>query len=384
MSRKGENIFKRKDGRWEGRYIKGRTPQGKAQYGSVYGKSYGAAKEKLRLKIAELDQLPPRRTVSPSGAMPFSQLAENWLSARRPNVKDSTYIKYRNLLNNYLLPKIGPLPIRKLTPEDLTQHYHWLLTEAGRARQGVSQKTAGDVFTVLRGILAYGRMQKLPIGCTGEEVTIRCPRKELQILSVREQKQLVQYLSRHPSRCGLGILLCLYTGLRLGEVCALRWEDISFQENTIYIHQTMQRLQLECSKGRRTAVVVTAPKTASSTRLIPIPPAIRPVLKQFRAPRGYVLTGDETYVEPRSMENHFKRTLKNAGLENVNFHCLRHTFATLCVEAGFDVKTLSEILGHANVSITLNRYVHPTMQMKQENMARIGQIWAARQQEAEW
>lgn len=374
MSRKGESIFKRKDGRWEGRYIKERSPQGKAIYGYVYGSTYGKTKDKLRQRASGIGVSSPPRAAQES-LTTIGGLAESWLYHRRASVKESTYIKYRNLVLSYIQPQLGDTEMSDLTPESLQEYYHWLTTRAGRKGEGLSAKTSADVFTIIRSILRSAAAQKLSVGCTGAEVSVRSCHHELSILSAAQQDRLVSYLVTHPSMSGLGILLCLYTGIRLGEICALKWEDVSEHEKTIYIHRTMQRLQQPGCKEKKTAIVVSEPKSHSSKRVIPIPPVLQPILDAARTEEGYVLTGEETYMEPRTMENHFKRVLKNAGIEDTNFHCLRHTFATRCVEVGFDVKTLSEILGHANTSITMNRYVHPTIQMKRENMERLSSLF---------
>ena len=197
-------------------------------------------------------------------------------------------------------------------------------------------------------------------------------------MSLSDQERLYRYLVEHPSPRNLGILLSLFTGLRIGEVCALRWEDISLRERTLHVHKTMQRIQVDGEK--KTAIVVTAPKSICSNRLIPIPTSVMVVIEQFFPTRqGYVLTGSNVKsVEPRTMQNYFKRILKVNDIEPVNFHALRHTFATRCVEVGFDVKSLSEILGHANVNITMNRYVHPTMKLKEANMQRLSELFLVR------
>lgn len=158
----------------------------------------------------------------------------------------------------------------------------------------------------------------------------------------------------------------------------MRWEDISLRERTLHVHQTMQRIQVDGEK--KTAIVVTTPKSPYSNRLIPIPASVMVVIEQsFPTRQGYVLTGSNAKsVEPRTMQNYFKRILKANDIEPVNFHALRHTFATRCVEVGFDVKSLSEILGHANVNITMNRYVHPTMKLKEANMERLSDLFLVR------
>ena len=137
----------------------------------------------------------------------------------------------------------------------------------------------------------------------------------------------------------------------MGELCALRWEDISIGEKTIYVHQTMQRIQSEAEAGKKAKVVVTEPKSRCSVRKIPIPYQLATMIAQIQTSSyGYFLTGeDDNYIEPRTMQNHFKRALRKCAIAPANFHALRHTFATRCVELGFDVKSLSEILGHASV-----------------------------------
>ncbi|MFR0985310.1 MAG: site-specific integrase [Frisingicoccus sp.] len=196
-------------------------------------------------------------------------------------------------------------------------------------------------------------------------------------MSRKEQEKLCQYLYSDLNACNIGILISLFTGLRVGEICALRWEDISISEQTIHICRTMQRIQDKSGKNGRTKIVVTTPKSPCSIRTIPIPEELMQILISFQTSRtGYFLTGScQKYMEPRTMQNRFKAALKNCSVSNANYHALRHTFATRCVELGFDVKSLSEILGHANVNITMNRYVHPSMELKKANMQRLSGLF---------
>jgi integrase len=199
----------------------------------------------------------------------------------------------------------------------------------------------------------------------------------MRVLSRVEQDKLCRYISAHPDGYTLGILVCLFMGLRVGEICALRWEDISFEEQTIYVHQTMQRIQNVSGEGAKTRILISSPKSPCSNRIIPIPDKLLPLLQTYqRASSGFFLTNScKKFVEPRLMQQHFGEVLALSGIAPANFHALRHTFATRCVELGVDVKSLSEILGHSNVTITLNRYVHPSMELKKENMNRLSVLF---------
>ena len=199
--------------------------------------------------------------------------------------------------------------------------------------------------------------------------------KPLRVFSRREQQRLNQYLYANPSLANLGILLTLYTGLCIGELCALRWEDISLKEQDIYIHRTLQRIQTFQVESK-TKIIITEPKSASSIRHIPIPDSMVKLLKRYEQPGAcFFLTGEpKEFIEPRTMENRFNTVTRRCNISGSTFHTCRHTFATRCVELGFDIKSLSEILGHANVAITMNRYVHPSREFKLENMNRLSSL----------
>lgn len=378
MPKKGENIYKRKDGRWEGRYIKSRSNTGKIIYGYVYAKTYREVKTKLREKTLTQKVQPVISSTMSTNI--FSVIASDWLESIKSQIKESTFNKYQNTLTNYILPLYGEQTLDKITYDFIESCCNLQMVSGGKQGSGLSAKTVTDVLSVVRSILKYAVRKGIYVPCDGRSIQIKRSPKAMRVLSKAEQAQLCKYLLSDPEPCNIGILICLFTGLRVGEICALRWEDVSFSDQTIHVHQTLQRVQNKSGDGPKTKIVVTTPKSACSIRIIPIPDELISVLAAYKkASVGFILTNDEHhFVEPRTMQNRFKKALKNSGIESANFHSTRHTFATRCIELGFDVKSLSEILGHATVNITMNRYVHPTMELKKENMKKLSSLLAVK------
>ena len=377
MSRRGENIYKRKDGRWEGRYIKSHA-NGKAHYGYVYGKTYKEAKQKMiaSAQNTTVDVVQVEPELQPGT---FGAIALEWLAVCRNQLKESSYVKYYNIVNKHLLPVFGVCSVPDITRDDVSQFCNLLLSEENDT-PALSTRTVSTIICVLKNIFDYAAQVKQYTTVDLRGISIRQSQHQLRVLSVSEQQTLSEYLCQNLNLYNLGILICLYTGLRVGEICALRWGDVNFEEQTICVHQTMQRLQCTDLCESKTQILITNPKSDSSVRQIPIPDELFNLVSQYQFPENaYFLTGtSKQYVEPRTMQNKFKKAIKECGIENANFHALRHTFATRCVELGFDIKSLSEILGHSSVNITLNRYVHPSMELKQQNMNKLSELLAVK------
>jgi len=373
MPRRGENIYKRKDKRWEGRYIKERIDN-KVLYGYVYAHSYNEVKKKLE----QAKQETLIKDVKPSAIL-FNSVAVDWFEFVQPQFKESTKVKYTNLLKLYILPVFGEQPLEKITIEQIELFCKDLLISGGKNKDGLSTKTVSDILSLIRNILNFSSTKGFPKTEDISLVKIKQSTKEMKILSSIEQEKLCNYLYENLNNINIGILLCLFTGIRIGEVCALQWEDISINEKTIYIHQTMQRLQCE-NENKKTKIIITTPKSSCSIRIIPLPENLTKIIDEYPVKKtGYFLTSNpQKFVEPRVMENHLKRILQKLAISEVNFHALRHTFATRCVELGFDIKSLSEVLGHASVNITMNRYVHPSMELKRENMQKLSELIAVK------
>lgn len=381
MPRRGENIYKRKDGRWEGRYIKGHINK-KIKYGYVYAKTYKEVKEKLLL----FSSLTPKyeediTTVQPQQLdATFKTVSLAWIESLKPQLKESSIVKYTNILETYLFPYFINSAIETITREDILSLSNTLLISGGQKADGLSPKTVNSIISVLKSIFLYAsHYEKLTVTdiCN---ISFKQPQKPMRILSLAEQNRLSNFLCENLTLTNLGILVCLYTGIRIGEICALKWEDISFDEKYLHVHKTMQRIQNKDNNKQKTSIIISAPKSECSIRKIPLPDKIFQLIAAARCKENtYFLTGlVNTFVEPRTLQNRFKSVIKVCNINNANFHALRHTFATRCIELGFDPKSLSEILGHASVNITLNRYVHPSMELKQKNMNMLSDLFAVK------
>lgn len=377
MAKKGENIYKRKDQRWEGRYIKEYDPAGKARFGYVYGKTYRETRIKLLERKAAVQTEAPVR--KPAAHDVLAVYAQEWLTLCRNRVKDSTYVKYHNLLKNHIEPWLGNDRPTDLTTIRIEAFSHSLLTRGScKSSEGLAPKTVKDILMVLRSILNYTRKR---LGNACPEVEIVYPKEhkqEMRVLSLEEQQRLIRYLLAQEDNCRLGVLLALLTGLRIGELCALRWKDISLGERTLRVNATMQRLQiLEPVAPSRSEVVIREPKSATSCRQIPLTAYAAELCTRLQVsdPEAFILTGrPDRFMEPRTLQYRLAGYTKACGLRGVHFHTLRHTFATRCVEVGFEVKSLSEILGHSSVKVTLDRYVHASMELKRDNMQKLAAI----------
>ncbi len=353
MPRKGENIYRRKDNRWEGRYKVGFDESGKSRYRSIYGKSY----QEVKIKLIALRSA-PKEDVS-SGRLTVKELFEEWLSAVKLRVKESTYANYRMKADSHILVAFGKLRYENLT----VQLVHSFIEM--KLKAGLSAKYVSDIVIVFKSMTKYvSRVHgfRNPL----EEVVLpRGAKRERKLFNDTQQKKLCKYLTSDLNNTSLCVLLSLYTGLRVGEICGLRWSDVDFTKRTITVRRTVQRIRT----GHGTRLLIGSPKSHSSRRSIPIPAFIADILRRFRRSDNIcILSGSEKIAEPRTLQRRFKTILKKAGLPSINFHSLRHMFATNCIRAGFDVKTLSEILGHASAETTLNRYVHSSMERKTQCM----------------
>ncbi len=303
----------------------------------------------------------------------YTDLLLQWLQSKRITVKVSTYSRYYSIVTTYLHPALGSLFLSQLTTQIIENYIYNLLISGRKSNQkGLSPKTVSDILIIIKNSVEYGKNNGLDIPCNIKQISIKKQDKEMRVLNVEEQSLLTNYLCQNTNLYKLGILLSLYTGIRIGELCALKWADLQLPAGIIKISKTLQRIPT-IDEPTKTKIIITAPKSAHSVRTIPLPDCIVPIVTLFQNdPQAYVLTGETNrYAEPRIIQYHFQKYIKDIGLPPINYHTLRHTFATRCVELGFDIKSLSEILGHANVNITLNRYVHASFELKCLNMKKL-------------
>lgn len=371
MPKRGENIHKRKDGRWEARYRKGRKLDGTIIYGSVYGSTYREAKEKMLIVSAQ-----PEVITAPKGnERTFREVLLMWLENNRIRCKGATYNKYQYLIDTHILPKLGNVKMSDISATMINSFLMEKLTSGRLDRTGgLSPSYVRSIMLITNEAIKYAVSENICLPLKNKIFRPMMPKEELPILSLEAQKRLELHLFDEPDPTGIGILLSLYAGLRIGEVCALKWNDIDLSNHIIHIRHTISRVKsTNDSDGSKSMLIVDAPKTKASTRDIPILSALYSILANadFRTPDHFIVSGSSQFLSPRTYEYRYHRLLKECGVEQVNYHALRHTFATRCVEAGVDVKSLSEILGHANVGITLGTYVHSSMELKRTQLEKL-------------
>lgn len=300
----------------------------------------------------------------------FKDLAEEWIQFQKNFIKESTYCTYAVQMQNHIIPLLGHLECAKITSDELQDA---LLQWFGRNRlQGnipLSEKTVRDIIAILKSCLNYG-IHKGYLSCKEINISLPINKKtntKVKTYNVREQQIIIDAILSNLNSQSNGILICLFTGIRIGELCALKWSDIDLSNKTITVSKTLQRLYFKDADGKNyTKVIISSPKTHNSIREIPISTKLIQTLKKLHInnPEAYILTNSEKYIEPRTYRKFYSNFMNTLDIQQLKFHSLRHTFATQCIESGADYKSVSEILGHSNVNITMNLYVHPSIEQK--------------------
>jgi len=277
--------------------------------------------------------------------------------------KPSTVSSYSTLAKNHFLPKFEDQDIRAITETDMISH---ILSEK---EKGLSSKTIYDIITLTNSFWLFafekGHIDKL--------IHLPVPRvshQEIDTFSDSDKQKIQDYILNNMSPYGLAILLCLFTGIRLGEICSLKWGNIDLKEKYISIDSTIERIgNLEDSPKTKTMIIIDTPKSDKSIRQIPIPDVLLDLLTRLQCNDDcYVATGTASFMEPRLMQKKYKALLSSVPVRYKKFHVLRHTFSTDACKNGMNIKILSEILGHADIRTTLRFYVHTSMEQKQKEI----------------
>ncbi len=300
----------------------------------------------------------------------LSEIVTLWKEDKRQYVKRSTFSAYTLLIENHILPSFGN---KTLIEEQNVQSFVFQELD-----KGLSHKTIKDILIVLKMILRFGVKNKL---IEYRQIDIKFPterdKHSIDILSRSHHRQIMEYIQSHFTFKNLGIYICLSAGMRIGEICALTWEDLDIENGIIHVQKTIQRIYIIEDDRKHTEIILDTPKTKNSIREIPMTrdllKMIRP-LKKVVNDRFYVLTNEATPTEPRTYRNYYKQFMQTLGLPAMKFHGLRHSFATRCIESKCDYKTVSVLLGHSNISTTLNLYVHPNLEQKKRCMEQMSKL----------
>ena len=289
-------------------------------------------------------------------------LALSWLRERYGTIKKSTYSGYRYCVNMHILPLLGTVLLKELKGDTVLAFIEEIQLK------GLANTTVHSVSVVLKSIIKYGVQTNL----VGRELLIYCSvssrRRESRVLTVQDSIRMKDYLLEKDTVFSIAVLLCRGTGIRIGELCGLKLEDIDFSSNIITIRRTISRIpNPDTSDGQpKTVLYIRTPKSHTSMREIPIPNyLVEPLHKMRGRKKQYILTGREMCTEPRNVQKKFKTILRHCDMQDCNFHAMRHGFATACLEKGIECKTVSSILGHASTRTTMDFYVHTSIRQKQ-------------------
>ena len=366
MPRRGENIYKRKDGRWEGRLLK---KDGKYQY--FYDSSYKGVKEKMK-HSPETKKSKKKQDAVP--AKDAAGLLEAWLEDTAQRVKPSTYDSYYRCMNKYIIPFYENNKYSRITEESVFRFTKLMKEETDLADS--SRRKVLAIFKIALREILKGSPEYIAI-----LEQIKPPKggeKEVEVFSMKDQRLIEQAALHHEDKRAIGVVMCFYTGIRLGELCALKWKDLDLETGTLSVNRTVSRVRNLEDGEDKTMLFVGSPKSRKSLRKIPLPEFL---LQRLKAKRGefdeedYIYSGNQQPYDPRRFQKLYKRILNQAGVTDRKFHAIRHTFATRALELGVDIKTISELLGHSSVSITLNIYAHSLMEQKKAAIEKFNDLY---------
>lgn len=294
----------------------------------------------------------------------YKQVLEEWLTNKKKTTKTTTYYKYQSVIEVNINPILGDIVFKKIKGVDISNFFE------DERIISLSDSTKNLLLVIINSSIKYGVDRKYRKDFPNLKIKIKQPKGRIVYLTKKEQSILEKYINDNLNLRNLAILMDLYTGLRIGELCALQWKDIDFINNTISVTKTVQRVKNnDINSNNKTKLIIANPKTEHSIRTIPIPKFLIVILKQYRSDEDiYIFTKTNKPKDPRALEKYFKDLLSKCGIRDLVFHSLRHTYATRSREAGIDIKILSELLGHSTYKITLDIYVHTSLDFKKDSV----------------
>ena len=309
----------------------------------------------------------------------FKNYAGYWLEKKKYEIRESTFANYTNLFVNNIIPCLGNVPCDQFNNKLLQMFAYWCHDKGGKDKKGLSEHYIKDSLLLVKAVIRDGQEEGVFPEFSFRQIKI--PKTEQitsakQIYTENEYKKIIDYILKNINSRSLGILLGIFTGMRIGEICALQFKDVDLDENVIHINKTVQRIYNPLDELEPSKIIITPGKTKNSIRDVPISKDISNIIKTLKKDdKFYILSNSSKPIEPRTYRKFYNKFMKEVGVEPIKFHSLRHTFASMNIENGIDVKTISDILGHSDISITLQTYTHTTQKAKEKAIEKFNNMF---------
>lgn len=318
----------------------------------------------------------------------FKNYAGYWLERKKYEVRESTFANYTNLFVNNIIPCLGDIPCDQFNNKLLQMFAYWCKDKGGKEGKGISEHYIKDSLLLVKAVIRDGQDEGIFPDFAFKQIkipkTLQIETKK-QVYTEKEYQKIIDYILKNISPKSVGILLGIYTGMRIGEICALQWKDIDFEEKLINVNKTIQRIYNPLDELEPSKIVITPGKTQNSIRQIPITNDIIKILEAIKSEKEYyVLSNSKKPIEPRTYRKFYNKFMEQTGVEPIKFHALRHTFASINIENGVDVKTISDILGHSDIAITLKTYTHTSQKAKEKAIEKFNNMFKTQEEKIQF
>lgn len=318
----------------------------------------------------------------------FRNYAGYWLERKKYEIRESTFANYTNLFINNILPCLGDIPCEQFNNKIIQMFAYWCKDKGGKEGKGIGEHYIKDSLLLVKAVIRDGQDEGVFPDFAFKQIKIPKTLQietQKQVYTEKEYQKIIDYILKNISSKSVGILLGIYTGMRIGEICALQWKDIDFDEQIINVNKTIQRIYNPLDELEPSKIVITPGKTKNSIRQIPMTNDIIQILKTIKVEDNcYVLSNSKKPIEPRTYRKFYNKFMKETGVEPIKFHALRHTFASINIENGADVKTISDILGHSDIAITLKTYTHTSQKAKEKAIEKFNQMFKTQEEKVQF